>query len=44
MKDGDAFDDYSWTCSSGEVCEITFDFGVAESLEQVRIGKEELAF
>lgn len=41
VQDGYAFDDSSWTCSSGEVCEITFDLGVAESLEQVRIGEEE---
>ncbi|CAM9855253.1 unnamed protein product [Ascophyllum nodosum] len=35
--DGDAFDQSAWTCVSGEVCEITYDFGAVESLEQVRI-------
>ena len=38
-QDGDATDASSWTCASGEVCEITYDLQAAESLEQLRIGK-----
>lgn len=39
MQDGDITDSSSWTCSSGEVCELTYDMEDVESLEQVRIGK-----
>eukprot|EP00904_Undaria_pinnatifida_P008254 jgi/Undpi1/4559/HiC_scaffold_18.g07913.m1 len=35
--DGDATDASSWTCTSGEVCEITYDLQAVESLDQVRI-------
>ncbi|CAM9500688.1 unnamed protein product [Scytosiphon promiscuus] len=35
--DGDASDGSSWTCLSGEVCEITYDLQAVESLEQLRI-------
>ena len=37
-RDGDATDSSSWTCASGEACEITYDLQAAESLEQLRIG------
>eukprot|EP00904_Undaria_pinnatifida_P008258 jgi/Undpi1/4562/HiC_scaffold_18.g07916.m1 len=39
--DGDTTDSSSWTCSSGEVCEITYDLQAPESLEQVRIAFSE---
>ena len=38
-QDGDATDASSWTCTSGEVCEITYDLQAVESLDQVRIGE-----
>lgn len=38
-QDGDVTDSSSWTCSSGEVCEITYDLQATESLEQLRIGE-----
>lgn len=28
-----------WTCLSGDVCELTYDLGVVESLEQLRVGE-----
>lgn len=39
IQDGDAADSSSWTCSSGEACEITYDLQTVESLEQLRIGE-----
>lgn len=39
--DGDTSDASSWTCSSGEVCEITYDLQAPESLEQLRIAFSE---
>ncbi|CAM9212730.1 unnamed protein product, partial [Laminaria digitata] len=39
--DGDATDASSWTCSSGEVCELTYDLQAPESLEQLRIAFSE---
>lgn len=38
-QDGDVTDSSSWTCFSGEVCEIIYDLQAPESLEQLRIGK-----
>lgn len=38
-KDGDATDASSWTCVSGELCDINYDLQAAESLEQIRIGE-----
>lgn len=39
QQDGDATDASSWTCSLAEACQITYDLGGVESLEQMRIGK-----
>eukprot|EP00904_Undaria_pinnatifida_P008259 jgi/Undpi1/4563/HiC_scaffold_18.g07917.m1 len=39
--DGDATDSSSWTCLSGEVCEIVYDLQAPESLEQLRIAFSE---
>lgn len=39
QQDGDATDASSWTCSSGQACELTYDLGGVESLEQLRIGE-----
>eukprot|EP00904_Undaria_pinnatifida_P008263 jgi/Undpi1/4567/HiC_scaffold_18.g07921.m1 len=35
--DGDTTDSSSWTCSSGEMCDITYDLQAPESLQQLRI-------
>lgn len=40
VQDGDASDASSWSCSSGGVCEITYDLEAVEALEQLRIGEE----
>lgn len=39
-QDGDATGSSSWTCPSGEVCEMTYDLQAVESLEQLRIGEK----
>ena len=44
LQDGDSSDGSSWTCSSGEVCEITYDLGTMESLQQLRIGEKKTPF
>lgn len=38
-QDGSADEDPSWSCSTGDVCEIVYDLVSPQSIEQIRIGE-----